>query len=159
MADRQQPNSKRKTAPDGAEPGVLGGLPSTRPARMGRRNRDAAGSAARTRTAATTARSQPAGKATTAKAAKAKSRHAKAKAQTAPVKLETQPRRPRPVRAGHPGLGTSPAERGRAGRVEAQTPSTGVVTTAVQAAGELASIGLTLGGQLLKRAGEKLPRP
>ena len=35
----------------------------------------------------------------------------------------------------------------------------GVVTTAVQAAGELAQIGLTVGGQLLKRAAGRLPRP
>jgi hypothetical protein len=33
------------------------------------------------------------------------------------------------------------------------------VTTAVQAAGELAQIGITVGGQLLKRAAGRLPRP
>jgi hypothetical protein len=35
----------------------------------------------------------------------------------------------------------------------------GAVTTAVQAAGELAQIGLTVGGQILKRAARRLPRP
>jgi hypothetical protein len=33
------------------------------------------------------------------------------------------------------------------------------VTTAVQATGELAKIGLTLGGQALKRAVDRLPKP
>jgi hypothetical protein len=33
------------------------------------------------------------------------------------------------------------------------------VTTVVQAAGELAQIGLTVGGQVLKRAVSRLPRP
>jgi hypothetical protein len=33
------------------------------------------------------------------------------------------------------------------------------VTTAVQATGELAKIGLTLGGQALKRAARRLPKP
>ena len=36
---------------------------------------------------------------------------------------------------------------------------TELVTTAVQAAGELAQIGITVGGQLLKRAAGRLPRP
>jgi hypothetical protein len=35
----------------------------------------------------------------------------------------------------------------------------GVVTTAVQAAGELAQIGATVGGQLLRRAARRIPRP
>jgi hypothetical protein len=34
-----------------------------------------------------------------------------------------------------------------------------IVTTAVQAAGELAQIGATVGGQLLKRAARRIPRP
>jgi hypothetical protein len=33
------------------------------------------------------------------------------------------------------------------------------VTTAVQAAGELAQIGVTVGGQLLRRAAKRIPRP
>jgi hypothetical protein len=33
------------------------------------------------------------------------------------------------------------------------------VTTAIQAAGELAQIGITVGGQLLKRTLDRLPRP
>jgi hypothetical protein len=34
-----------------------------------------------------------------------------------------------------------------------------LVTTAIQAAGELAQIGFTVGGQVLKRAMDRLPRP
>ena len=34
-----------------------------------------------------------------------------------------------------------------------------LVTTAIQATGELARIGLTVGGQVLKRAVDRLPRP
>jgi hypothetical protein len=33
------------------------------------------------------------------------------------------------------------------------------VTTAIQAAGELAQVGLTLGGRALKRAVDRLPKP
>ena len=36
---------------------------------------------------------------------------------------------------------------------------TEIVTTAVQAAGELAQIGATVGSQLLKRAARRIPRP
>jgi hypothetical protein len=41
------------------------------------------------------------------------------------------------------------------------TPPRGleIVTTGAQAAGELAKIGLTVGGQVLKRAARRLPRP
>jgi hypothetical protein len=67
--------------------------------------------------------------------------------------------RPRPVREGAPGMGPSGAreqppapERGRAGGVE-------LVTTAVKAAGELTQFGLAIGGQIIKRAVGKLPKP
>jgi hypothetical protein len=33
------------------------------------------------------------------------------------------------------------------------------VTTAIQAAGELAQIGLTVSGQVLKRAVDRIPKP
>jgi len=89
--------------------------------------------------------------------------------------LAAEPR-PRPVREGAPGIGTTgerpdptssatrerapepaaseaeSAERGRPSGVE-------LVTTAVQAAGELTQIGLTVGGRLLKRAIDRLPKP
>jgi hypothetical protein len=34
-----------------------------------------------------------------------------------------------------------------------------LVTTAIQAVGEIAQIGVTVGGQVLKRAARRLPRP
>jgi hypothetical protein len=73
--------------------------------------------------------------------------------------------RPRAVREGAPGIRTS-GERGRgdertdAGSREHGRPSgVEIVTTAVQAAGELTQIGLTIGGQIVKRAVERLPKP
>jgi len=50
-------------------------------------------------------------------------------------------------------------------RDEAPSPESGrpsgveLVTTAVQAAGELTQIGLTIGGKLVKRAVDRLPKP
>jgi hypothetical protein len=66
---------------------------------------------------------------------------------------------PRPVREGAPGIGThgtaaderSP-ESGRPSGIE-------LAGTAVKAAGEVAQLGITIGGHLLKRAVERLPRP
>jgi len=64
--------------------------------------------------------------------------------------------RPRAVRDAAPGIG---------GRREAETPAPGrpggreLTVTAVKAAGEVAQLGLTIGGKLLKRAAERLPKP
>ena len=68
------------------------------------------------------------------------------------------------MRAGAPALKES-TERARAEASEplergSKPPSgTELVTTAIQAAGELAQIGLTVGGQVLKRAVKRLPKP
>ena len=68
------------------------------------------------------------------------------------------------MRAGAPALKES-TERARAEASEplergSKPPSgTELVTTAIQAAGELAQIGLTVGGQVLKRAVNRLPKP
>jgi len=65
--------------------------------------------------------------------------------------------RPRAVRPGAPGMGTTgvreqpTSESGRPSGVD-------LVTTAVQAAGELTQIGLTIGGQIIKRAVNRLPK-
>ena len=72
-------------------------------------------------------------------------------------------RKPRPVRAGAPALRES-TERARTAEPPPESttspPSgTELVTTAIQAAGELAQIGLAVGGQVLKRAVDKLPKP
>jgi hypothetical protein len=63
------------------------------------------------------------------------------------------------VRSAAPQLdgGTEQRERGRSA---VQPPSgTELITTVVQAAGELARIGLTLGTQIVKRAASRLPLP
>ena len=69
-----------------------------------------------------------------------------------PAAAAATPHRPRPVRAGAPALAES-TERARseprAARAGAAPPTgTELVTTAIQAAGELAQIGLTVGGQV-----------
>ena len=43
--------------------------------------------------------------------------------------------------------------------VAPEAEPTEIVTTAVQAAGELAQLGATIGGQLLRRAAGRIPRP
>jgi hypothetical protein len=45
------------------------------------------------------------------------------------------------------------------GETDREQGGADVVTTAVQAAGELAQLGVTIGGRLLKRAAGRIPRP
>jgi hypothetical protein len=73
----------------------------------------------------------------------------------------------RPERIGRRGSGgPAPPRRTAAGQPPPEPPSpdggpsiSAVATTAVQAAGELARIGVTLGGQVLRGAIRRLPRP
>src|SRR4051794_30971244 len=120
------------------EESVLGSLPATRPTRFGRERRESGGAA--TKTAA-----KPSAK-----------KQAAAKPKPAPS------RKPRPVRAGAPALRES-TERARTAEPPPETTTTPpsgteLITTAIQAAGELAQIGLAVGGQVLRRAVDKLPR-
>jgi hypothetical protein len=123
------------------EESVLGSLPATRPTRFGAERRKSANG-----------KSAPARKKPPAKRAKpAASRPAKPKA------------KPRAVRAGAPSLAES-NKRARAVEPPPEsktTPPSGteLVTTAIQAAGELAQIGIAVGGQVLRRAVERLPKP
>jgi len=65
--------------------------------------------------------------------------------------------RPRAVREGAPGIGVGPEPEERP--AASGRPSGGeIVTTAVKAAGELTQIGLAVGGKLLKRAVDRLPK-
>jgi hypothetical protein len=71
--------------------------------------------------------------------------------------------KPRPVRAGAPSLAES-TQRARTAEPPPESkhspPSgTELVTTAIQAAGELAQIGIAVGGQVLRRAVDRLPKP
>lgn len=73
------------------------------------------------------------------------------------------PRKPRAVREGSPAL-REPTQKAESRREDAPIPrptqsGPELVSTVVQAAGELASIGLTVGGQIIKRAASKLPKP
>jgi hypothetical protein len=127
------------------EESVLGSLPATRPTRFGRERRESGGTATKT---------------------VAKPRAKKAAKKAAPKAAARKPapaRKPRPVRAGAPALRES-TERARTAEPapeSTKTPPSGteLVTTAIQAAGELAQIGLAVGGQVLRRAVDKLPKP
>jgi len=137
---------------------VMGNLPSTRPTRMGRR-RDGEPAAQTEPTAKTEPAAKPKPKPAKRPAPKAKANPtpraaAKAKPQSAP--------KPRAVRSGSPSLDAAKKQStAGARRKPAAEPPKGaeLVTTAVQATGELAKIGLTLGGQALKRAVDRLPKP
>jgi hypothetical protein len=161
MAEKSTKKKKGK-----GEANVLASLPSTRPNRLGRHNR---GGAATTEKAAAGTRAQPtaakaASAATKAKATKAKPAKAKPKAKPAPVATiaEAVPNRPKPVRPASANL-KEPAEKSADKRAPApaEKPPTGtdLVSTVVQAAGELASVGLSIGGQIVKRAVDRLPKP
>jgi hypothetical protein len=142
---------------------VLGSLPATRPQRLrrevtvaktqGRGPRPAKAKAPRPRPAAPKSRRPVQGAA--AKTAKPAPRRTKPVAVSAGA-----PRRTKPVAvsAGAPRL-----ERRRAAtpppRPIDPPRGTELVTTAIQATGELARIGLTLGGRALKRAVDRLPHP
>ena len=67
---------------------------------------------------------------------------------------------PRPTRPAAPSLEPDEQARERARSGTGGPPSgTELALTAVQWAGEVAKIGLTVGGQVLRRAVDRLPRP
>jgi hypothetical protein len=150
---------------------VMGNLPSTRPTRMARRRDGEPAANGTTAAEPAAAERKPAAAKRKPAAAKAKPRSApKAAAKPGP-KARARPKavadaapktaKPRAVRSGSPSLVTA-KKRSKAPRREpAPSPPKGaeLVTTAVQATGELAKIGLTLGGQALKRAVDRIPKP
>jgi hypothetical protein len=147
MSEKTAKSSKGRTKAAKSDAGVLGSLPATRATRVGGR-RGQAKTAAKPRPR-TAAKAQP---------------KTAAKAAAPPARKPAGTHRPRPVRAGAPALAESterarpePSQPPRRGA----SPPTGteLVTTAIQAAGELAQIGLTVGGQVLKRAVNRLPKP
>jgi hypothetical protein len=131
-----------------ASKSVMGNLPNTRPARIGGRRERTDGEAA-------------------AKPSKPKTTAAKAKTTAAkPATTGATPKtgsKPRAIRSGSPGLKAAKDKKAASAPRKPQPASppkgTELVTTAVQAAGELAQIGLTLGGQAVKRAVRRLPKP
>ena len=143
------------------EESVLGSLPATRPTRFGRERREnGAGTATKATASPAPKRAKP--KAAARAKPKAASRPKPKAAPRAPTEPRTA-RRPRPVRAGAPSLAESTERAQHAERPPESTTSppsgTELVTTAIQAAGELAQIGLAVGGQVLRRAVDRLPKP
>ena len=134
MTQKSAKKKAKKSAKRSGDRSVLGSLSSTRPSRIGGERR---GTARRTAAAATppAAETKPsAAKPAAKKAAKPKAAKAKVKATKRVVPG------PEPV------------------RIPSGPPSgSEIVTTAVQAAGELAQIGATLGGQFIKRAARRIP--
>jgi hypothetical protein len=183
MADKVEKPKKSKAKPKKDEKGVLDSLPATRPQRIGTRRAPAPGtseSAAAAPATASTGRAKPAAEAKPAAKAKPAARStpaahakpaakatltakatAKAKPAAAPRATAAPPRpaepRPRAVREGAPGMGTS--ERPRPSSEHGRPSGTELVSTAVKAAGELAQVGLAIGGQIIKRAVDRLPKP
>ena len=127
---------------------VMGNLPSTRPTRMARR-----------RDGDPVAKPDPAPKRTSTKAA-AKPARATRQRPAAKAKNGARTSKPRAVRSGSPSLDAATKKRAPR-RAPAPAPPKGaeLVSTAVQATGELAKIGLTLGGRALKRAARRLQKP
>jgi hypothetical protein len=118
MSDKSEPRKK----PAKAEESVLGSLPSTRPARIGRRP------------------------AATPKATAAEPKTKPAPKPKAAAKPKAGPK-PRPEPAPEPPRRTGPPS------------GTELVTTAAQAVVELGEIGVTLAGQVVRRAARRIPRP
>ena len=144
---------------------VMGNLPSTRPTRMARRrdgepvsgNGEAEGKP-RPKAAPKTARKPTRA---TPKAVGKPTAKAAPKAKAAAGTKAASGSKPRAVRSGSPSLDAAKKKPRAPRRAPAPEPPKGteLVTTAVQATGELAKIGLTLGSQALKRAARRLPKP
>jgi hypothetical protein len=137
MAQKSAKKKPKKAAKASPEASVMGALPSHRPTRLGGERRGAAAT-------------------TTATATKPKAKARATKPAAKPKKPATPKAKhvPQPPRTEAPPAGwQTPGEGDRrrdGGPVE-------LVTTAVQAAGELAQIGLTVGGQILRSAANRLP--
>jgi hypothetical protein len=148
------------------KPGVIGSLPRTRPHRRSDKRPAPAGAPvldSRAQEPALVKGAAPA-TATPAKKAATKPRAAKAKPATSrpraakPKPAAAAPKqaaaaKPKPAAAAPKPAAATPA------RPPARVPSPGALETAVQAAAELAEIGLHAGARALRRAVSRLPRP
>jgi hypothetical protein len=146
--------SAKRRAPKAAQEGVLGTLPSTRPARIGRARSGAAKSSHTTGAEAAEAKSS---RTTAAGTKPARRRTDAAKSSAATAKRSTTKRRAEAPKPASAAPKTPPPEReGRRGR-----PPSGaeLATTVVKAAGEVAAIGVGVGARALKRAARRVPRP
>jgi hypothetical protein len=151
---------------DEPQPGVIGSLPRTRPHRRSDKRAaapagappvDAQSAAEPAVVKAAAAKRPPA--ATAAKRAPAATKPKRAAKATAQAKHA--PAAPRKLHAVKPARAASPTTPTVAARPEpapADAPH-GVLETAVQAAAELAEIGLHASARALRRAASRLPRP
>ena len=143
----------------GGDEGVMGNLPSTRPTRMGRRRNGAARQAEPSAGTAGAPAAPRAGDGATRRPGKERGPTAATRrAASRPTRKATP--KPRPVRAGAPSLerhGSGPPRPPQ----RPPSPPTGaeLVTTTVQAVGELAQIGVALSGRAIKRTLDRLPKP
>jgi hypothetical protein len=151
MTQKTAKPKKAKKPKDPDQPSVLANLPATRPSRIGGTDRsDAPKPRARAQPSATRPK----------RAAEPQAARPKPAAGAPPAgSAAPGPARPRPVRAGAPTLEPGRERPPTSGPGSGPPSGTELVTTAIQAAGELAQIGLTVGGQILKRAVDRLPKP
>ena len=162
MSDKSAKKKAKKASKTDAQPSVLGSLPATRPNRLGRTR--AGGTNGAKPKAATASPSAATRKPKAATKTSAKPRSAAARPKAGATSERTAAARPKAgatsQRAAGPKAGAA-SERPAAARPEAAPrPSPpGVVTTAVQAVGEVAQIGVTVGRQILSRAASRIPRP
>jgi hypothetical protein len=144
MSEKKPKSKRAKQQPKS----VMENLPSTRPTRMSR-HRDANGDAGEAQAKAAAPRKPRA-------AARPK---AAAPGPRAAAKPKAAASGPRAVRSGSPSLKTA-APKSPPKPPQSQPPKGAeLVTTAVQATGELAQIGVKLGVRAAKRAVQRLPKP
>jgi hypothetical protein len=143
MTQKSAKKKSKKSSKAGADASVMGSLRPTRPTRLGG-DRRAATTRSRARTVA-------APKTSTTNAGATRTRAVKPRAATRSPAAAAQ----RKATAAQRPVAPPPPPP----RTDGRPSGTEIVTTAVQAAGELAQIGMTVGSQLLKRAARRIPRP
>jgi hypothetical protein len=142
--------------PAGGDREVLSSLPNSRPTRRSAKRDGAGGQRAPRAASEAPAKPQRSGARGTAKPRAAAKRTAAgaAPAATSGAPRANMPRRPAPKAAPIPPAGYATP------RTDDDGPhGADLVTTAVQAAGELAHIAIATGGRALKSALQRLPRP
>jgi hypothetical protein len=144
---------KRKANPKRDQQSVLGTLPASRPERIGRPRREAAATSAKRPPAAAN------GAATRPRAKRAARPTAAAKRAAAPAPPPRTSTRPTAVRPASPPLRSTRVAGAPPPKPIGAPTGTELVTTTIRAAGELAQIGFTVGGQMLKRTIDRIPRP
>ena len=146
---------KRKAKPKRGEQSVLGTLPASRPERIGRPRREGPAKPRAATVNGTAAK--PRAASTKRPATAAAERDAASAAHGGPPPRAST--RPAAVRPASPPLRATRAIDGPPPKPIGAPTGTELVTTTIRAAGELAQIGFTVGGQMLKRTIDRIPRP